>query len=101
MKFILSLLLLTLLLFATEPLANQYDTSNCQGGEELKWNKLVKKYSNDINIQELHALWLGLCIKVKRHELTSNQADIIFSIAQERVVKEAELKDRNNHEREL
>jgi len=101
MKFILTLITLTTLLLAAESSTNLYDTSSCYGEEEERWNMIVKKYPDDIAIQELHATWLGLCIKVQRHEINTAQSEIIFQRAKLRAVDQVGLKARNNHKKEL
>ena len=33
------------------------------------WEECSTKSPDDIALQTLHALWMGLCVKVQRHEL--------------------------------
>ena len=47
-------------------------------GSWKEWDELVAKYPNDMDIQTLHALRLGLCIKVQRGDITIEQATKIF-----------------------
>ena len=52
---------------------NNYDYSYCNDKDDLKlWNKYSK--SNDLKVQEFHALFIGLCEKVKNKDLTTEMA---------------------------
>ena len=67
-------------------LIKNYDTSYCHDKTELTiWNKLAK--SHNLKVQELHALFLGLCIKVGHHDLTTDQAQLIFENSRKRVLR--------------
>ncbi len=44
----------------------------------LQWASLVREYPDDMQIQTLHALRVGLCLKVDRGELNVDQAAEIF-----------------------
>ncbi|MCK9490733.1 MAG: serine protease [Sulfurimonas sp.] len=64
--------------------SNNYDHSYCQNEDDLAvWSKHAK--SSNLNIQEYHALFLGLCEKVKNRDLTTEQAQIIFMKANKRL----------------
>ena len=63
-----------------------YDTSYCEDEEDLEiWNSLAK--SDNFKIQELHALFLGLCEKVKNRDLTTDKAQVIFENSRQRLLK--------------
>lgn len=51
-----------------------------------EWDELVQKYPEDLDIQALHALRIGLCAKVERGDLTVDQATEIFERAREAIV---------------
>ncbi|MBC8237223.1 MAG: trypsin-like peptidase domain-containing protein [Helicobacteraceae bacterium] len=56
---------------------SDYDTSDCENEDNLAiWNKHAK--SSDLYIQELHALFLGLCQKINHRDLTTDEAQIIY-----------------------
>jgi len=56
---------------------NNYDYSYCNDKDDLKtWDKFST--SNNLKIQEFHAIFLGLCEKVKRKNLTTEAAQYIF-----------------------
>ena len=45
------------------------------------WDTLVAKNPEDMELQTLHALWLGLCMKIDREELPYEEAWDIFERA--------------------
>ncbi len=45
----------------------------------LQWETLTQEFPDDMQIQTLHALRLGLCLKVDRGDLTVNQAYELFA----------------------
>ena len=53
----------------------------------VEWQELVGKYPNDSDIQTLHALRIGLCLKVDRGDLTVEQATDIFEKAREAILE--------------
>lgn len=55
-----------------------------------EWDALIHKYPNDMDIQFLHALRLGLCAKLERGDLTLNQAIDIFDKYHGAVIREKE-----------
>ena len=45
--------------------------NHCKDQESWKeWDALIQKYPDDLDIQALHALRLGLCAKIERGEIT-------------------------------
>ena len=57
--------------------SNNYDYSYCTTDETLNsWKKIIK--SGNIKTHTLHAIFLGLCEKVKRKDMTTEEADYIF-----------------------
>ncbi len=65
--------------------SNNYNNSYCYNKEELKiWEKYAK--SDDIAIQELHAIFIGLCKKVEKRDLTTESAQFIFESARSRLI---------------
>ena len=52
-----------------------------------EWDALVERNSNDMEVQALHALRIGLCAKVDRGEITLEQATEIFESAREAIVQ--------------
>jgi hypothetical protein len=91
---------LVLLLIFTLSVANPPAIASegyCSDPESWKeWEELVKKYPNDSDIQTLHALRIGLCLKVERGDLTVEQGVNIFENARKAILKkkQAETKTR-------
>ena len=52
----------------------------------------MAKHPEDIELQTLHALWLGLCQKVERGEVTAAQAIDIFEKARQTLVQQRQEK---------
>jgi len=42
------------------------------------WEERIANNPDDTALHTLHALWIGLCAKVTRHEFTTDQADEVF-----------------------
>ena len=83
------------LFFANLPaIAAEDYCSDPESWEE--WEELIEKYPNDSDIQALHALRIGLCLKVERGDLTLEQGTDIFEKARKAILekKKAETKTR-------
>ena len=52
-----------------------------------KWDALVEKNPNDMEVQALYALRIGLCVKVDRGEITLDRATEIFESAREAIIQ--------------
>jgi hypothetical protein len=52
-----------------------------------EWDALVEKNPNDMEVQALHALRIGLCAKVDKGEITLEQATEIFESARETIIE--------------
>ncbi|MFT5662164.1 MAG: hypothetical protein ACI9TV_002812 [Sulfurimonas sp.] len=66
------------------PYGNDYDNSYCYNEDDLKiWNQYAKSY--DFRTQEMHALFIGLCKKMKNKDLTTEQAEFIFESSRVRL----------------
>jgi hypothetical protein len=55
-----------------------------------EWERLVQKYPNDMDVHTLHALRLGLCVKVERGDLTVEKATEIFERARDAIIEKKE-----------
>ena len=65
----------------------------CQDQESWKeWDALVEKYPDDRDIQTLHALRIGLCLKVQRGDLSGREATDIFESARDSIINKKEAK---------
>ncbi len=66
-------------------------------GARKQWADLSARYPKDGLIQTLHALWIGLCAKVKAREIDEKQAIDLFERARAAAVsarKEEIARDR-------
>jgi hypothetical protein len=59
--------------------SDDYDNGYCKDPVELqKWADMLEKNPDDDVVAALHALWIGLCVKVEAHTLTTERANMIF-----------------------
>jgi len=56
-----------------------------------EWDTIIEKNPDDMQVQALHALRIGLCVKVDRGEITLDQATEIFEAARETIVEKREV----------
>jgi hypothetical protein len=91
---LIPLLIFALLLANVPAMAAEDYCSDPESWEE--WEELIEKYPNDSDIQALHALRIGLCLKVERGDLTVEQGTDIFEKARKAILekKRAETKTR-------
>jgi hypothetical protein len=52
------------------------------------WHEKATKYVGDLDFQTLHALWIGLCAKVRTGTLTDHEADTLFERAHATVLQQ-------------
>jgi len=52
-----------------------------------QWTRMVYKYPNDMTIQSLHTMWLGLCMKVDMGQISVDDAIILFERAREAAIR--------------
>ena len=77
MRFAIVLLFLLLPLVVNA--ANDYDNKYCKDPVELQtWSNLLAENPDSDAIVALHSLWIGLCLKVEDHTLTTERANKIF-----------------------
>jgi hypothetical protein len=85
-------LLATLLLVGmlSAPSAKQQSPENyCEQEESWQeWQELAAKHPDDQSLQTLHALRIGICIKVERNELSVAQGTAIFEKARQALLME-------------
>lgn len=68
--------------------ANKYDTNYCYNKDDSKvWREHAK--SKDLKIQELHALFKGLCNKVENRDISADEAQFIFESARYRLLEKS------------
>jgi len=54
----------------------------------MEYEALIQKYPNDPNAHALHTLWLGLCIKTGRGDLTIPEVNAIFDDIRSKIIGE-------------
>ena len=90
-KKIAGIILVFVLAFSSSPGFAEEPTNYCLDKESWKeWDELVKKYPNDKDIQMLHGLRIGLCVKVKQKSITFEMATDIFNRAHKMVIQNTE-----------
>ena len=86
-KIIAAIILLLVLIFSS-PGFTKEPTNYCLDKKSWNdWEALVKKFPNDEEVQTLHALRIGLCLKVEQGSITFEQATDIFNRAHEMVIQ--------------
>jgi hypothetical protein len=88
LKRIAAIILLLAIIIPCPYLPAEETENYCKDKESWKeWDALVQKYPNDSDIQTLHALRIGLCIKIERGSITFQQANDLFNRAHEMVIR--------------
>jgi hypothetical protein len=59
-----------------------------QAASWQQWQALLDKHPDDPGLQSLHALRIGLCVKVQRGELSVQQGTDIFEQARRALLRE-------------
>jgi len=69
--------IIILILFLSIPVSSE--TNFCHDKKSWKdWNAMAKKYPNDTPLQILHALRIGLCIKIEQNSISFEEATDLF-----------------------
>ncbi len=73
----------------------------CHDQESWKeWDALVERNPNDIEVQALHALRIGLCVKVDKGEITLDKATQIFESAREAIIQKRKEDQKREQDRQ-
>jgi hypothetical protein len=63
----------------------------CKSPESwAEWQALLAKHPDDRGLQTLHALRLGICLKVERDEITLDEGTAIFEDARRALIAQKE-----------
>ena len=90
----ITILTLSILLFSYS--LNAEETNYCNDIDtNMQWEAMAQEHSDDLQIQALHALRLGLCFKVDRGDLTVDQATEIFENMRSALI-DAKVRDMEN-----
>lgn len=82
------LLLVPGLVSATIPSTETTDRTYCEDeGTRRDWEARTATNPDDSDLQMLHALWLGLCVKIQREGLTVDQATDLFERMRQRLIE--------------
>ena len=66
------------LLFSYEITAGEQPNHCYDADANTEWEALIQKYPGDNQLHALHALRIGLCLKVDRGDITVDEANAIF-----------------------
>lgn len=81
--------LLLVLFSAFSTFAGEYNADYCHDPAELKkWDHLLNSNPDSEPLVALHALWIGLCVKVEARQLTTLQANQIFDRFRDALVEQ-------------
>lgn len=90
--------LISMNVFAKDNVTTKY---YCNDKETImEYEALIQKYPNDPNAHTLDALWLGLCIKTGRGDLTIPEANRIFEKIRGQIIREMEEEKKKKEESE-
>ena len=89
------------LAFAVEPIPKAEPENYCNDPDSwAEWDALVAKYPNDKDIQTLHALRVGLCIKIEQGTITLKDAIDLFNRVHDMVIRK-KLAEQNEGKKSL
>ena len=92
-------LILAIIICMTAAYSFADDTNYCNdAAANAQWQKLVTEKPGDMLLQALHALRIGLCVKVEAGQITVDQATDIFedmrmALVQRRAAEQAQQKE--------
>jgi hypothetical protein len=64
----------------------------------MDWQERVNTHPDDQEVQVLHALWMGLCFKVKTGDLALDDAITIFENARSTLIQQRQEENRAKKE---
>ncbi len=74
--------------FTVSPALKSEPKNYCKDPESWnEWNEIVAKYPADNDVQTLHALRLGLCLKIEQGSIKLKRAITLFNQAHEMVIQ--------------
>ena len=89
MRLLLFLLLVPGLASAIIPSTETTDRTYCEDeGTRRDWEERTATNPDDSDLQTLHALWLGLCVKIQREDLAVDQATDMFERMRQRLIEQ-------------
>lgn len=86
-------------IFST-PVFAENTENYCHDKEAYKqWENIAKESPNDLGLQRLHALRLGICQKIENGTLSTSNGIKLFEREREALVRERAEKERSKRER--
>jgi hypothetical protein len=80
---------LLVLLLSSLSFASENEPTYCDDPAVwVDWHEKSSKQAGNLDFQTLHALWMGLCMKVKSGGLTEDEAESIFESARETLLEQ-------------
>ena len=74
-----TIIILTLSILLFSYAVNAEEKNYCDDADtNMKWEALIKEYPYDMGLHALHALRLGLCLKVGKGDISIDEAKEIF-----------------------
>lgn len=101
MKVIIPALLLVLFSISSV-MANEYNTEYCHDPVELqKWEQLLSSNPDSGPLAAIHALWIGLCVKVEARQLTTMQANQLFERFRDALIEQVKQQEPSADEKNI
>ncbi len=97
-RIIIVLMLSSLFVFYTLITKETSHYSNPKA--HLEWIALIEKYPGDMSLQTLHALRLGLRMKVERGDINLDEATEVFEKIKKSFIKKKEQLENNSKKQE-
>ena len=97
-RIIIVLMLSSLFVFYTLIIKETSHYSNPKA--HLEWIALIEKYPDDMSLQTLHALRLGLRMKVERGDINLDEATAVFEKIKKSFIKKKDQLENNSKKQE-
>ena len=86
-------------LLLTAPIQDENTTHCYDPAVWAEWERDAAKTPDDLGFQMLHSLWMGLCTKLVRGQITDDQASTIFEQARHVLIQQR--REEREHTRPL
>ena len=74
--------------------ASEYNAEYCHDPVELqKWEQMLTNDPDSEPLAAIHALWIGLCVKVEAQQLTTMQANRLFERFRDALIEQIQQQD--------
>jgi len=82
------LVMVSLCVVFSSAVPSRADTFCADPDAQKEWAEAVAKYPGDNLVQTLHALWIGLCAKVKAGDIDLERANELFERARAAAIEQ-------------